>query len=89
MHSAVGPPFLWRRSLPLLQAIVLPTCAPRLLTHAARPNICMISYGYNYTKYVLNSAGPELAFARTLLAAGVSTRIGFLPHAMGGYSMYK
>lgn len=49
----------------------------------------MISYGHDYTKYVLNSAGPELAFARTLLSAGVSTRIGFLPHAMGGYSVYR
>jgi len=35
------------------------------------------------------SAGPELAFARALIHTGVSSKIGFVPFALGGVGLFK
>ena len=36
----------------------------------------------------MQAAGPELAFARALLRTGISTKIGFIPAAIGGHGMF-
>ncbi|KAG1664123.1 hypothetical protein FOA52_011946 [Chlamydomonas sp. UWO 241] len=46
----------------------------------ARPNMNMISYGYNFT----DSFGPGLCFGTELLSTGASTRVGLVPVALGG-----
>ena len=37
---------------------------------------------------LVQAAGPELAFARALLRTGISTKIGFIPAAIGGHGMF-
>ena len=34
------------------------------------------------------AAGPELAFARALLRSGLSSKIGFIPAAIGGQGLF-
>ena len=62
----------------------------------ANNNIAMRSHGVDSSamigrqkaiEYVSQCAGPELAFARTLISLKVSTKIGFIPWAMGGRSL--
>ena len=45
--------------------------------------------GHPENFYSEMAAGPELAFARALLRSGLSSKVGFIPAAIGGQGLFK
>ncbi|GAX76533.1 hypothetical protein CEUSTIGMA_g3979.t1 [Chlamydomonas eustigma] len=44
---------------------------------------------HSFPSYLKESVGPEMAFAKRLISAGVSSKIGFIPTAKGGSNLFQ